>query len=199
MPYTGASLCVLEPENRGQWRYSFTLPLLFTNPNQIIMKIKTQLTPLFVMVAMYFVSCTQPAETPKSVDLEKLKVEIQAMEDGYAAAEKAKDADGVVAYYSDDAVNYGRNTEPRSGKAAIKERIAETLAKDTTGNSNVYKVVDLFADGNMLVEIGSWSEVNPAGVEVEKGYYMSYFEKRDGKYVCVRDMNVTTKPEKEGA
>jgi uncharacterized protein (TIGR02246 family) len=163
------------------------------------MKIKAQLAALFVMTAMYLMSCTQHTEAPKSVDTEKLKVEIQAMEDAYAAAEKAKDADGVAAYYSDDAVSYNRNMESLSGKAAIKQRIAERLAKDTTGNTNVYKVIDLFADGNMAVEIGSWSVLNPAGAEVEKGYYMSYFEKRDGKYVCVRDMNVTTKPEKEGA
>jgi len=50
----------------------------------------------------------------------------------------------VVAYYSDDAVSYNRNEEPLSGKEAIKKRAADRLAKDTTGNHNVYKVVDLF-------------------------------------------------------
>ena len=48
----------------------------------------------------------------------------------------------------------------------------------------------------MLVEIGSWTELSPAGAEVNKGHYMSYFQKRDGKYVCVRDMNVTSSPAK---
>jgi len=103
---------------------------------------------------------------------------------------------GVVVYYSDDAISYSRNEEPLSGKAAIKERTAQRLAKDTTGNHNVYKVVDLFADGDMVVEIGSWSVVNPAGAETDKGHYMSMFQKRDGKYVCVRDMNVTSNPVK---
>lgn len=40
--------------------------------------------------------------------------------------------------------------------------------------------------------------MDSTGTEKEKGFYMSYFQKRDGKYLCVRDMNVTTKPEKEG-
>ncbi len=128
--------------------------------------------------------------------MDKLKVEIQAMEDAYAAAEKAKDADAVVVYYSQDAISYNRNEKPLSGIAAIKERTAQRLAKDTTGNYNVYKVVDLFAEGNTAVEIGSWTSLNPSGAEVDKGHYMSYFQKRDGKYVCVRDMNVTSNPAK---
>ena len=156
----------------------------------------TQFTLLFGMAVLLFASCSTASKEPESVDLPKLKAEIQKMEDAFAAAEKAKDADGVVAYYSEDAVSYNRNEEPTSGKAAIKERTAKRLAKDTAGNYNVYKVVDLFPEGNMVVEIGSWTVLNPSGAEVEKGHYMSYFQKRDGKYQCVRDMNVSSKPEK---
>ena len=101
-----------------------------------------------------------------------------------------------MAYYSDDAVSYGRNRTPEVGKAAIKESLAKRLAADTVGNTNVYKIVDLFGEGNMLVEIGSWTEMDPAGAEINKGHYMSYFQKRDGKWVCVRDMNVTSSPAK---
>ncbi|HEX6846845.1 MAG TPA: DUF4440 domain-containing protein, partial [Chitinophagaceae bacterium] len=100
------------------------------------------------------------------------------------------------AYYSDDAVSYGRNREPEVGKAAIKESMAKRFAADSTGNTNVYKVVDLFADGNLLVEIGSWSEMSPSGAEVNKGHYMSCFQKKDGKYECVRDMSVSSNPPK---
>ena len=130
--------------------------------------------------------------------MEKVKGEIQAMEDAYAAAEKAKDADGVAAYYSDDAMSYSRNTQPLSGKAAIRENIANNIAKDSTGNYNVYKVVDLFAEGNTAVEIGSWTEFDASGTELENGNYMSYFQKRNGKYICVRDMSTTTSPVKSG-
>jgi ketosteroid isomerase-like protein len=161
------------------------------------MKMKTQFTALFALVALFLASCTAPVEAPKAIDMDKLKVDIQAMEDAYAAAEKDKNADGVVAYYSDDAVSYGRNSEPLSGKAAIKEKVAYRLASDTSGSTNVYKVVDLFAEGNKAVEIGSWSEINTAGEETGKGHYLSYFQLRDGKYVCVRDMNTSSTPEKK--
>ena len=150
---------------------------------------------LIAFSGFLFVSCSNEKDAT-TVDLDAVKKDIQAMEDAYAAAEKAKDADKIVAYYSDDAVSYGRNRAPEVGKSAIKESLAKRLAEDTTGNTNVYKVVDLFGEGNMLVEIGSWTEMSPAGAEVNKGHYMSYFQKRDGKYVCVRDMNVTSSPAK---
>src|SRR6185369_11278276 len=104
------------------------------------MKMKNVLSILFVMVALFMVSCGTPGAAP--VNMETLKVEIQKMEDSYAAAEKAKDADGVAAYYSDDAISYGRGKEPTAGKAAIKAQTAERLAKDTSGITNVYKIVD---------------------------------------------------------
>lgn len=160
------------------------------------MKSNFQLLILTGILALFISSCTNTAGEAAAVDIDKLKTEIQGMEDAFATAEKAKDAAGVVAYYSDDAISYGRNEEPSSGKAAIQSRIADRLMKDTTGNSNVYKVVDLFAEGNMAVEIGSWTEVSPSGTEVNKGHYMSTFQKRDGKWVCIRDMSVASAPAK---
>ncbi len=152
----------------------------------------------FLAIIVFAFSACSTAEKPEPLDMATVKAEIQAMEDAYAAAEKAKDADAVAAYYSEDAISYSRNTQPVSGRAAIRDRIAERIANDTLGNYNVYKVVDLFAEGNSAVEIGSWTEFNTEGTETENGYYMSYFEKRDGKYECVRDMSLTTMPEKEG-
>ena len=149
------------------------------------------------ITALMFSACAT-TEKEEVIDMEKVKVEIQAMEDAYAAGEKAKDADAVVEYYSDDAISYSRNNQPLSGKAAIRDNMANSIAKDTTGNYNVYKVVDLFAEGNTAIEIGSWTEFDASGNEKENGNYMSYFQKRDAKYLCVRDMSTTTSPVKSG-
>ena len=160
------------------------------------MKSKFKFSAIVGVFALFLSACNSPTANTTSVDMDKLIVEVQAMEDAFAAGEKAKDVDAVAAYYADDATSYNRNEPPSVGKAAIKEKIAKGIAKDTTGNYNVYKVVDLYAEGNMAVEIGSWTEHNAAGEEVDTGFYMSYFQKRDGKYVCVRDMGVTTSPAK---
>lgn len=151
-----------------------------------------------ILSAFLLTACSGPAPEQKAaLDLGKIKTEIQAMEDAYATAEQAKDAAGVAAYYAEDAVSYNRNEEPTRGKAAIQERIAKRIASDTTGNKSTYAVVDLYAEGNQVVEIGSFTQTNPAGAVSDKGFYMSYFEKRDGKYQCVRDMSVTTTPVKQ--
>ena len=137
-------------------------------------------------------------EKKEVIDMEKVKVEIQAMEDAFAAGEKAKDADAVAVYYSDDAISYINYAQPLEGKVAITEFIAKALAKDTIGNYNVYKVVDVFADGDMAVEIGSWTVFDVSGNEKDNGYYTAYFQKRDGSYECIRDMNMTPHSRKSG-
>ncbi|MGB5437082.1 MAG: nuclear transport factor 2 family protein [Maribacter sp.] len=162
-----------------------------------MMKKTIRLFSVLTSIVLMFTACST-VEKPAPLDMATITAEIQAMEDAFAAAEKAKDADAVAVYYSEDAISYSRNTQPVSGRAAIRDKIAQRIANDTLGTYNVYKVVDLFAEGNSAVEIGSWTEFNTEGTETENGYYMSYFEKRDGKYECVRDMSLTTMPEKEG-
>ena len=152
---------------------------------------------LLAITALMISSCANK-EKKEVMNMEKVKSEIQAMEDAFAAGEKAKDADAVAAYYSDDAMSYSRNKQPLSGKSAIRDDIANSIAKDTTENYNVYKVVDLFAEGNSAVEIGSWTVYDVSGNEKDNGYYMAYFEKRDGSYKCIRDMNMTPHPIKPG-
>jgi len=161
------------------------------------MKKNFRFPALVGLAALLFSACNAPeATTEATVDMDKLKTEIQAMEDAFAAGEKAKDVDAVAAYYADDAISYNRNEPPSVGMAAIKEKINKGFAKDTAGNYNVYKVVDLFAEGNTATEIGSWTQMNAAGEKMENGYYMSYFQKKDGKYKCVRDMSMTESPMK---
>jgi len=157
------------------------------------MKKKLGINGLLLALLLLVVACaTEEKQAP--IDMESVKAEIQAIEDGYAAAEKAKDAKAVAAYYSEDAISYSRNQQPVSGRPAIEAMIAKRLKNDTTGTYNVYKVVDLFAEGNTAVEVGSWTEYDTAGTELENGYYMSYFRKNSqGTYECVRDMSVTTK------
>jgi ketosteroid isomerase-like protein len=164
------------------------------------MKMKFKFPVMLALAALSLYACNTAVSETKTdtVDMDKLRTEIQAMEDAFAAGEKAKDVDAVAAYYAEDAISYNRNEPPSEGKAAIKEKIAKNLARDTAGSYNVYKVVDLFAEGNSATEIGSWQEMSANGEKLDNGYYMSYFEKRDGKYQCVRDMSVTASPAKPG-
>ena len=50
--------------------------------------------------------------------------------------------------------------------------------------------------GIHVVEIGSYTVVDSANTPINTGNYMSLFEKRDGKYVCLRDMSASDMPVK---
>jgi ketosteroid isomerase-like protein len=147
---------------------------------------------------LLILSACATTEKEEALDMEKVRIEIQAMEDAFTAGEKAKDADAVAAYYSDDAISYSRNSTPLSGKVAITANISNNMAKDTLGNYSVYKLVNVFAEGDTAIEIGSWVQFDASGKEVDNGNFMSYFQKRNGKYLCVRDMSTTTSPVKSG-
>ena len=151
------------------------------------MKIKSTLLLTSALLLGMF-SCAPPAaETPPAPDMAQLKTEIQAMEDAYAAAENAKDADAVVAYYADDAVNMPNNEPEVVGKASILARVKEQMAKDTSGSTITFTVQDIMVGGDYLIEVGKSESTFPSGKKTT-GKYISIFEKRDGQYVCIRDI-----------
>lgn len=163
------------------------------------MKTKTQFVAFFLMAAFFLASCNTATQAPEAaLNMDSVKAEIQKLEAAYAAGDKAKDVDAIAAYYSDDAISYNFNEEPSVGKAAIKERIAARISKETGRQVYTYSVVDVFAEGKQAVEVGTWTSTDSAGKEVDKGHFMSVFEKRDGKYICIRDMSVSSMPAKPG-
>ncbi len=150
-----------------------------------------QLKSIFLLLSILLLSilsCNAPAkEEAPTLNMDQIKAEIQAMEDAYAVAQNAKNADGVVVYYADDAVNMPGDQPSVNGKAAILARVKEEMAKDTVGATIVFKVTDIKASGDLVVEAGTSASTDAKG-KVITGKYVSVFEKRDGKYVCVRDI-----------
>ena len=148
-------------------------------------------TLLFSLLAIgiFFAACqTQaPMEEP-AMDMDALKSEIQAMEDAYAKAENAKDVDGIMVYYADDAQSLPQNEPKVVGSEAIAKRLADRLQKDTSGNTIEFAVEELFVGGDYVVEIGSSVSTNPSGEKVGSGKYLTLFEKRGDKYVAIRDI-----------
>ena len=142
---------------------------------------------LCALLFLLFTSC-QTGEAPAAIDMDALKAEIQAMEDAYAAAENAKDADAISDYYAEDAQSMPHGEPTVVGKASIIERMKSGFEKEgDKGETIRFEVVDVFAAGDLVVEVGRSVTTLPSG-EQETGIYMSLFEKRDGKYVCIRDM-----------
>jgi ketosteroid isomerase-like protein len=127
------------------------------------------------------------------VDKEQIKKEIQAKEDEFAEVYNSG-ALRNIGYYADDAITFYQNRQPLIGKEAI----VKFLESDLDSNTNVisFKTNEVFpsSDGNQVVEVGYFKLVDSAKYVINTGNYIVLFEKRNGKYVCVRDMSTSDMP-----
>ena len=147
---------------------------------------------LFFILSM-MISCNQKSETTATttVDKEQIKKEIQAKEDEFAATYNAREIKDI-GYYADDATSFFQNMPALIGKEAIVEFLKSDLMA-ANSNKISFKTDEVFVsnDGNQVVEVGYFKVVDSTNTTVNKGNYMSLFEKRNGKYVCVRDMSAS--------
>ena len=124
------------------------------------------------------------------IDKEQIKKEIQAKEDSFAAVYNSGQLRNI-GYYADDAISFFPNTAPLVGKPAIIEFLQADLP--TNANKITFKTNEVYPsnDGNMVLEIGYFKVVDSANNPVNSGNYMSLFQKKDGKYVVLRDMSAS--------
>ncbi|WP_035647515.1 DUF4440 domain-containing protein [Flavobacterium sp. ASV13] len=135
-------------------------------------------------------ACNTKKEEPVVVDKEAIKKEIQAKENEFAAVYNSGEIKSI-GYYDDNATTFFQNRPPLVGKAAI----VEFLIADAVANSNKisFRTNEVFVstDGNQVVETGAYTVVDSTNATIATGNYMSLFEKKEGKYVCVRDMSAS--------
>ena len=127
-------------------------------------------------------------QMPAKPDLTKLKMEMQALETAWATADNARDTNAVAANYADDAISLANNKPMLVGKAAIRQDIVESLNKRGEGTTVTYEIMDVFGNENAVTEIGKSTVKDASGKVTRTGKYMAVWEKRDGKYICVRDI-----------
>ena len=146
-------------------------------------------------LVLLMTSCNtnQEKSTEVAVDKEQIRKEIQARENEFAEIYNTGELK-KIGYYADDAVTFYQNMAPLTSKA---ERL-EFLQSDLSDNTNKisFKTNEVFATkyGLQVLEIGAYTVVDSTNTVISTGNYMSLFEKRDGKYVCLRDMSASDMP-----
>jgi ketosteroid isomerase-like protein len=133
------------------------------------------------------------ASTSTAIDKEQIKKEIQAKEDAFAEVYNSGELKNI-GYYADDAQTFFQNRPPLIGRDAIVDFYKSGIASKTNKISFTSKDIFISNDGNQVVEIGYFKVVDSTNTPVNTGNYMSLFEKRNGKYVCVRDMSASDMP-----
>jgi ketosteroid isomerase-like protein len=114
------------------------------------------------------------------------------METAFADAMNAGKPETIV-YYADYVVSYEQNASPLHGKKAVDAKLAEEVKNTAKGNKISYTANEVFpsSDGNQVVQVGSYKVVYSTGASKSSGNYMALFEKRNGKYTCIRDMGAS--------
>lgn len=140
------------------------------------------------------VACNQEKEKP-AIDKEMVKAEIQEIENKFASIYTHRNTDSLT-YYADDAVSYFVGQEPIVGKAAIHKFIEEELIDFPSGAKIINETLEIFVtdDGNNVAEIGAYKRLDSTGKILQTGHFFSFFAKRDGRYVCTRDMATAHPP-----
>ncbi len=121
-------------------------------------------------------------------DLTAIKAEIQALESAWSEADNARDANAVAAFYADDAVSMSNDKPAQTGKAAILADLEEGMGKKVVGNTVSYETLEVFGDENIVTEIGKATIKDASDNVVSTGKYMAVWEKRNGSYICIRDI-----------
>jgi ketosteroid isomerase-like protein len=156
----------------------------------------TVITGLLVYFAMsLFIACNPKKTETVAVDTAQIKKDIQAREDQYAELYNSRELKNI-GYYSEDAISFSQNKAPLVGKTAIVEYLKSGLVdKDRTDKlSFTTKEVYVSNEGNQVLEIGYYKVTDSTNNTINSGNYMSLFVKKDGKYVCLRDMSCSDRP-----
>ncbi len=160
-------------------------------------KYKTMNKAFLAGIIIYCSACNSVKQEPTSVvvDKEQIKKEIQAKENEFAATYNAGELKSI-GYYADDATTFYQNRAPLVGKASIIEFLRSDLASNSNKNKITFTTNEVFVsnDGKQVVEIGAFKVVDSGNATINSGNYMSLFEKRNDKYVCVRDMSASDIP-----
>ena len=150
------------------------------------------------IVSILFFACESKKEEAVAIDKEQIKNEIQAIENKMAEMFNDRTVKAEE-YYAEDAISFSQNKLPLEGKTAIEKSIKEDLENFPKGYQIAFVVNEIFPsnDGIQVVEIGNYRVSDSTSTPLYTGNYIAVFEKRDGKYVCIRDMSASDKNKNE--
>ncbi|MEO7446480.1 MAG: nuclear transport factor 2 family protein [Ferruginibacter sp.] len=160
---------------------------------------KSFIIPICAACVMAFTSCQEGAktetdkvetpamETPKA-DPAQVRSDIVALEKAWADALNKKDVNALMALYADDAVTMPPGEPSITGKANIQKKEEADFLSPSTYSSIAFETQDVYGQGDVVTEVGKTMYNDAEGKTLRTGKYMAVFEKRDGKYLCIREM-----------
>ncbi|MBS1735628.1 MAG: DUF4440 domain-containing protein [Bacteroidetes bacterium] len=121
-------------------------------------------------------------------DMQKVKTEIQEIATKWANAENARDAKTVSDFYADDAIRMPNNLPMISGKANIVKSLEDEMASTPKGAMVSIESLGVFGNELDVIDYGKTILKDSNGKVLSTGKYLTYWQKRNGKYLAIRDM-----------
>jgi uncharacterized protein (TIGR02246 family) len=121
---------------------------------------------------------------------------IRANTAAWATAYNTGDGEAMAASYAEDAVLLPPNAPAAVGRAAIREFL-ETDSQGTRAAGITFNIPGdgpVQVSGDLAYESGSFTATDASGATVASGKYIGVFNKKDGKWLLVRDTWNTDAP-----
>jgi uncharacterized protein (TIGR02246 family) len=115
--------------------------------------------------------------------------EVRAVNVAWNKAYNAGDSDGVVALYAEDAVLLAPGAPPARGRASIKDTIAKDIAALAAAGLTATDdpMGDVAESGDLAWQSGGYKITDKSGAVAETGKFLTVFERKNGKWLIVRD------------
>ncbi len=102
----------------------------------------------------------------------------------------AGDVDAVAALYADDAVVSVPGAPAARGSAAVREALAKDITASSGGGFTLAQAQqsDVGSSGDLGWEWNTFTVTDKSGTKVDAGKYLTLFERKDGKWLIIRDI-----------
>jgi ketosteroid isomerase-like protein len=151
-----------------------------------------------VAFSLAITACNEPAKSDNDSDMVKsesvvtdmnqVRATIEKIENDWAAALNKKDIDALMALYADDAITMQNDAPSLKGKAAIREQQQKDFTAPARYASISFQTQDVYGTADEVTEVATSSEKDATGNVLRTGKYMAVFQKRNGNYLCIREI-----------
>lgn len=154
------------------------------------------LNALLASAGLVFVACVAPVEE-QAIDYAAEEDVIRGVEARFSELGEAKDADGAAALFTEDAVVFREDREPVSGRAAIRELLAQQYTDRQAGvvETSVVDGTGVAESGEMGFQYGTWTSTGMGGGEAgsDHGNYLTVYRKVGDVWMISFDMSLSTR------
>ena len=132
-------------------------------------------------------ACAKTA--PPAADTAADETAIRAVNTAWFKAFNAGDGVAVAALYAEDAVLSAPGAPAARGKASISEYYVKDLAASAAAGltDEDGPTSDVGASGDLAWQWGTYKVTDKSGAAVDAGKYTTVFQRKDGKWMIIRD------------